>query len=247
MCTILPLTRVQRTPHPRLAHARDPLPTIYLRTTQPGCPVVRTHLVVRHGHNVHSFHRRACRQPATRKWSRQSLQQSQACASSFKSCCTASTFSQHQHDTLHASVGSQTDHHGHHEHEHGAPITNSRVHQILEWLFSRLGLLQLAAYLRDKTWNAILISALMFIALMCSWLGGYSTFHQQAVQRLSSAATAAIYAFGGIHELVDLCFDITAGHIDTHVLMTLAVFGTLAIGGALEVPNTAVLSLLMRL
>jgi hypothetical protein len=34
---------------------------------------------------------------------------------------------------------------------------------------------------------------------------------------------------------VDLTFDLASLHIDTHVLMTLAVLGTLAIGGALEV------------
>ena len=39
----------------------------------------------------------------------------------------------------------------------------------------------------------------------------------------------------GIPELVELLFNITAGRIDTHVLMTLACFGTLAIGSALEV------------
>ena len=75
----------------------------------------------------------------------------------------------------------------------------------------------------------------MGTALLSTWLGGYTNFPQQALLQLSSAATAVIYVFGGIPELVDLCFDITAGHIDTHVLMTLAVFGTLAIGGALEV------------
>ena len=39
----------------------------------------------------------------------------------------------------------------------------------------------------------------------------------------------------GIPAVVDLTFDLASLHIDTHVLMTLAVLGTLAIGGALEV------------
>lgn len=75
---------------------------------------------------------------------------------------------------------------------------------------------------------------------MSSWLAGYANLPQQALQQLSSIATAVIYVFGGIPELIDLCFDITAGHIDTHVLMTLAVFGTLAIGGALEVASSCI-------
>ena len=52
---------------------------------------------------------------------------------------------------------------------------------------------------------------------------------------LCSALIASIYVMAGIPELVDLAFNVTAGQIDTHVLMTLAVFGTLAIGSALEV------------
>jgi hypothetical protein len=39
----------------------------------------------------------------------------------------------------------------------------------------------------------------------------------------------------GIPAFVDLTFDLASLHVDTHVLMTLAVLGTLAIGGALEV------------
>lgn len=46
---------------------------------------------------------------------------------------------------------------------------------------------------------------------------------------------AGVFALAGIPELVELLFNVTAGCIDTHVLMTLACFGTLAIGSALEV------------
>lgn len=54
-------------------------------------------------------------------------------------------------------------------------------------------------------------------------------------ERISQAATAAVYAIAGVPAFVDLTFDLASLHIDTHVLMTLAVLGTLAIGGALEV------------
>ncbi|KAK9826478.1 hypothetical protein WJX81_003446 [Elliptochloris bilobata] len=52
--------------------------------------------------------------------------------------------------------------------------------------------------------------------------------------RTAAAATAGVYCLAGVPEALDLCFALTAGRIDTHVLMTLAVLGTLAIGSALE-------------
>lgn len=152
--------------------------------------------------------------------------------SALKDCCSARSFSAyHDHDAEHTHNDVSTWGHN----DEGAPITDSRIHQVLAWVLSRLGLLQLASLLREKTWNAVLISTLMTVALVSTGLAGYTTLPQHALHQLSTAATAVIYIFGGIPELVDLSFDITAGHIDTHVLMTLAVFGTLAIGGALEV------------
>lgn len=125
------------------------------------------------------------------------------------------------------------------EHDHEAPINDSTVHKILSWVFSRVGLLQLAAQLRGKAWNAITIACLMAVALLAAWAGGMQIAQAQVCSQLSAAATAIIYLLAGIPELVDLCFNLTAGHIDTHVLMTLAVFGTLAVGGALEVIMSA--------
>ena len=121
------------------------------------------------------------------------------------------------------------------DHEHEAPINDSAVHKVLSWVFSRLGLLQLASQLRGKAWNAITIACLMVIALLTAWVGGAQVAQANLCLQISSISTAMIYVLAGIPELIDLCFDLTAGHIDTHVLMTLAVFGTLAIGGALEV------------
>lgn len=61
-------------------------------------------------------------------------------------------------------------------------------------------------------------------------------------ERISQAATAAVYVIAGIPAFVDLTFDLASLHVDTHVLMTLAVLGTLAIGGALEVRAESSLS-----
>ena len=48
-------------------------------------------------------------------------------------------------------------------------------------------------------------------------------------------ATYGTLVLAGIPALVELCFDVTSGHVDTHVLMTLAVMGTMAMGAASEV------------
>lgn len=125
------------------------------------------------------------------------------------------------------------------DHDHEAPMNDSTVHKVIAWVFSRVGLLQLASQLRGKAWNAITITCLMAVALLTAWLSGTQALQTNLCQQISTAATAGIYLLAGIPELVDLCFDLTAGHIDTHVLMTLAVFGTLAIGGALEVNHNS--------
>lgn len=224
----------QRAPFARLAHDADLLPSRNLRPPVPSrLPVRRVQISKCGASVVHRSTRPRFLRQQTQSARHKHLKACQASAGGFNSCCTAQSLGAHHHDDFSAALHGHSDQH--HDGEHGATITDSGVHQVLAWIFNRLGLLQLASFLREKTWNAILISTLMGTALLSTWLGGYTNFPQQALLQLSSAATAVIYVFGGIPELVDLCFDITAGHIDTHVLMTLAVFGTLAIGGALEV------------
>ena len=53
-------------------------------------------------------------------------------------------------------------------------------------------------------------------------------------ERVRSLCVAAIFALAGVSEVVELLFNLSAGRVDTHVLMTLACFGTLAIGSGLE-------------
>ncbi|KAK9839980.1 hypothetical protein WJX74_001427 [Apatococcus lobatus] len=102
----------------------------------------------------------------------------------------------------------------------------------------RTGLLQAADHLRDNTAVSAAISIFMGLAALAAWqvgaTGGAQVLPVHVAKTLCSALIASIYVMAGIPELVDLAFNLTAGHIDTHVLMTLAVFGTLAIGSALE-------------
>lgn len=56
----------------------------------------------------------------------------------------------------------------------------------------------------------------------------------QAAQGVAATATLGVYLLAGLPAAVDLSYDLTAGHVDTHVLMNLAVLGTLVTGHALE-------------
>ena len=62
-----------------------------------------------------------------------------------------------------------------------------------------------------------------------------SQLSMDAAFRVAYVATCATYALSGLPALVELSFDLTAGRVDTHVLMTLAVLGTLGMGHAGEV------------
>ena len=44
-----------------------------------------------------------------------------------------------------------------------------------------------------------------------------------------------VYLLAGVPETVELCLSVAGGHVDTHVLMTLAALGLLALGQASEV------------
>ena len=69
----------------------------------------------------------------------------------------------------------------------------------------------------------------------CLVLTGVSQVVSEVVKRTS---IAAIFLLAGIPEGLELLFKLLVGDIDTHVLMTLAAFGTLAIGAAMEVQST---------
>ena len=53
--------------------------------------------------------------------------------------------------------------------------------------------------------------------------------------RVGRVAVGAIYLLAGVPETVELCLSMAGGVVDTHVLMTLAALGLLALGQAPEV------------
>lgn len=122
-----------------------------------------------------------------------------------------------------------------HSHTHGGQSgPSNRVHSVLEWIFKRTGLFQLANVLRENTKGSIAISLLFAVAVLANWQAGSAWLSAQLGQRVCQACLLAVYVIAGIPAAVDLTFDLASLHIDTHVLMTLAVGGTLAIGGTIE-------------
>ena len=109
------------------------------------------------------------------------------------------------------------------------------VHQVLRTVFRAMGLLQLTEALHERLWVAVTISVMMATALACSGLASAGWLHVGLAQRLANAGAAGVYLLAGVPAAVELCFNLTDAQINTHVLMTLAVFGMLAIGGLVEV------------
>ena len=57
-------------------------------------------------------------------------------------------------------------------------------------------------------------------------------------ERIGRVAVGAIYLLAGVPETVELCLSIAGGVVDTHVLMTLAALGLLALGQAPEASSS---------
>ncbi len=109
---------------------------------------------------------------------------------------------------------------------------------MLRATFRALGLLQLTEALHERLWVAVTISVMMASALACNGLASAGWLQAALAHRLANAGAAGVYLLGGVPAAVELCFNLTDAQINTHVLMTLAVFGTLAIGGLVEVGGT---------
>ena len=58
---------------------------------------------------------------------------------------------------------------------------------------------------------------------------------EHVLSGLAASAVGAVYLLAGVPETVELCLSVAGGQVDTHVLMTLAALGLLALGQASEV------------
>lgn len=107
-------------------------------------------------------------------------------------------------------------------------------------LYDATRLSQAAAWLESSLPASIAKVALFLVAAGAAgwaasgWAAGAGSA-ATAARLLAAAATAGVYLLAGLPAAMSLSYDLTAGKVDTHVLMNLAVLGTVATGHALEV------------
>jgi Cd2+/Zn2+-exporting ATPase len=116
---------------------------------------------------------------------------------------------------------------------HRAARGPNPAERALTWFYRATRLGWLADTLRG---NATLCAVSWFflvvggVAHVCRHFGVDSA----AAATVEAAATAAVYALSGTSEFVDVSYEMAVGNINIHVLTTLAVVGTVALGCALE-------------
>ncbi|KAK9804935.1 hypothetical protein WJX73_000710 [Symbiochloris irregularis] len=108
------------------------------------------------------------------------------------------------------------------------------LHRALLLFLRPTGLLQLFDLLDDQLWVAAVVFTLGCAAGAAQALAALQRIGFEHAYRIAVAATWVTYTLSGLPMLVELLFSLTAGHVDTHVLMSLAVLGTLSMGHAGE-------------
>ena len=135
-------------------------------------------------------------------------------------------------------------HNDSHGHSHGASANpRNPLHRALQAVYDATGLTAAAAWLESSTVAAVGKVALLLLAAgTAGWAASgwgppllRSAAATRALLACSAAATAGVYLLAGLPAAVELSYDLSAGKVDTHVLMNLAVVGSLATGHALEV------------
>lgn len=171
--------------------------------------------------------------------------------------CRAHQGHSHEHDQKHAhsccSHGHSQEPHAHSHgcgHDHGGPDPSNPAHRLLAAAYDATRLTPAAAWLESSLPASMGKVALFLLAAgTTGWAAsGWapSAAAAAAARAVSAAATAGVYLLAGLPAAVDLSYDLTAGKVDTHVLMNLAVLGTLVTGHALEVRGSARLSACLR-
>lgn len=126
-----------------------------------------------------------------------------------------------------------------HSHSHGPDLSNP-AHRLLSRLYDATRLSRVSSWLESSLPASIAKVALFVVAAGAAgwaasgWAAGAAGAAAGA-RLLAAAATAGVYLLAGLPAAMSLSYDLTAGKVDTHVLMNLAVLGTVATGHALEV------------
>lgn len=150
------------------------------------------------------------------------------------SCCgTASaTHSHHEHD--HKKEGGSCSH-GHHHHGHCHGHHHHHSDNAVSRALEKIGLSQVADKLAHSSWCIVASMACFAIALIVNLTSVGQLLPQAAASAIYTASISGTFLLSGIPQLVESLCIAGDGTLDTHVLMSLAVFGTLYMGMAQEV------------
>ena len=145
--------------------------------------------------------------------------------------------------------GDHHHHHHHHDSHHSGSCCSSldevhidnqdagtAVSRGLRHLLQVLGILKFASYLEHSRLSSI-AKIMFFIAaslFQWSYMTAPEAVNAALLRQLSVACTSCVYFFAGIPAAFSLLLDLASLRIDTHVLMNLAVVGTLVAGLPLE-------------
>jgi len=123
---------------------------------------------------------------------------------------------------------------GHSHGNHDDPL--NPIHRILTAILNITGASKVVPWLADSVPSSVAKILLFALAAWAAWAAGCAAAAStaQALRQVSALATAGVYFFAGVPAAVDLSYDLSALRVDTHVLMHLAVVGTLVTGLPLE-------------
>eukprot|EP00878_Enallax_costatus_P011030 GHUV01011520.1.p1 GENE.GHUV01011520.1~~GHUV01011520.1.p1 ORF type:complete len:338 (+),score=57.62 GHUV01011520.1:998-2011(+) len=141
---------------------------------------------------------------------------------------------QHQHNGHHH-------HHGHH-HYHTDLSSGGSSNPVLSVL-GKTGLFSLAEHLERHTAYTVTSISCFIAALLLPYAAAQGLLQAATAALLAKAALAVTYILSGIPQLAETVGAAVSGKIDTHVLMSLSIVGTLYMGMAQE---GALLLLLFR-
>jgi cation transport ATPase len=125
-------------------------------------------------------------------------------------------------------------------HTDAAGSSDSKVLSAL----ARTGLFSAAEHLEHQPAYTVASVSCFAAALLLPYAAGGSLLPAATAALLAKAALTVTYVLSGLPQLAETLFAAVAGKIDTHVLMSLSVLGTLYMGLAQEVRVLIVWSLL---
>ena len=142
------------------------------------------------------------------------------------------------------NISSVGDAKGHHDHHHGSADHHHSEHSHshshypesnVSRFFKKIGLLQLASTLAHSgRWTLVSISGFLLALILSTDLAS-SLLGPWMAHVAHAMALSVTFLLSGLPQTVEAACVAGSGQLDTHVLMSLAVFGTLTLGMAQEV------------